>query len=180
MLEDMILIWKLKRADKGALRRIFEKYKAVLLTVAVGLLNDAAAGEDVLHDVFVSFAADIKNFRIQGSLKDYLVRRTVIGARDRLNSRMYKVVGLESTGPLGSDGGEPEEKSLPGERNRIVTGALSKLPLQQREAVVLHLQGQMGFRQIAGMQAVSVNTVKGRYLYGLERLRSLLSGELAG
>jgi len=180
MLEDEVYIWKLKRGDKDALRRFYEKYKDVLLSVAVGLLNDAAVSEDVLHDVFILFVGNVKNFHIHGSLKNYLISCVVSGARDRLNSRMYKVVGLESTGPLGSDAGGPAEKGLPGEQNRIINDALSKLPLQQREVVVLYLRGPMKFRQIAGMQGVSINTVKDRYLYGLEKLRSLLTGELTG
>ena len=47
--------------------------------------------------------------------------------------------------------------------------------LEQREVVVLHLQGDMKFRQIAGMLEISVNTVQSRYRYGMGKLRQLLS-----
>jgi len=36
----------------------------------------------------------------------------------------------------------------------------------------------MKFRQIAQLQGVSVNTIKGRYRYGLTKLRSILNGEM--
>ena len=42
----------------------------------------------------------------------------------------------------------------------------------------LHLQAQMSFRQIAEAQDVSINTVMSQYRYGLQKLRSLLNGEL--
>ncbi|UCD53656.1 MAG: hypothetical protein JSW27_17745 [Phycisphaerales bacterium] len=42
--------------------------------------------------------------------------------------------------------------------------------------MVLHLQVGMKFREIAVSQDVSINTVRSRYRYGLERLRSLLNG----
>jgi len=35
----------------------------------------------------------------------------------------------------------------------------------------------MKFRDIAKLQQVSINTVQGRYRYGLNRLRSTLNGE---
>jgi len=35
----------------------------------------------------------------------------------------------------------------------------------------------MKFREIAGLQGVSINTAKSRYRYGLEKLRTLLSNE---
>jgi DNA-directed RNA polymerase specialized sigma24 family protein len=40
------------------------------------------------------------------------------------------------------------------------------------------LHGGIRFRQIAGMQNVSIKTVQSRYRYGLEKLRSALNGEV--
>jgi DNA-directed RNA polymerase specialized sigma24 family protein len=40
------------------------------------------------------------------------------------------------------------------------------------------LQSRMKFRQIARSQGVSVNTVMSRYRYGLDKLRSIIDGEL--
>ena len=64
------------------------------------------------------------------------------------------------------------------ETDQLVRDALSCLPVDQREAVVLHLRGQMTFRQIAALQDVSVNTAQGRYRYGIEKLRSLLEEQV--
>ena len=55
---------------------------------------------------------------------------------------------------------------------------MAELPYEQREAVLLHLHVGMTFRAIAQTQAVSINTVQGRYRYGLDRLRTLLNGKL--
>jgi len=57
----------------------------------------------------------------------------------------------------------------------MVTRALEKLPLEQREIVVLRLQGDMKFHQIAAMLDISLNTAQSRYRYGMEKLRQLLS-----
>lgn len=56
MFEDQVLKWKFKRGSDEALTLIYEKYLNSMLTLAMGLLNDAAAAEDVVQDVFVSFA----------------------------------------------------------------------------------------------------------------------------
>jgi RNA polymerase sigma-70 factor (ECF subfamily) len=55
---------------------------------------------------------------------------------------------------------------------------MMELPDEQREIVVLHLQGRMPFREIARLQGISVNTAMSRYRYGLDKLRSALDGEL--
>lgn len=45
--------------------------------------------------------------------------------------------------------------------------------------VLLHLKAEMSFRHIARVQNVSINTVQGRYRYGLHKLRSILHGEVS-
>ena len=45
--------------------------------------------------------------------------------------------------------------------------------------MTLHLYGDMRFREIAEWQKTSVKTVQSRYRYGLEKLRSVLNGEVA-
>ncbi len=55
---------------------------------------------------------------------------------------------------------------------------MGQLPYEQREVVILHLRAGMRFRQIARLQDISVNTIKGRYRYGLDKLRSILNGEM--
>lgn len=178
MLEDKVLIWKLKGGDKEALRHIYEKYKDDLLSIAACLLNETEIAEDILHDVFVSFIKSVKRFRLYGSLRSYLITCVVNRVRDRFRSRMYEVVGLDSTGPLSSDINEPVEFALENEQLQQLSEALLALPLPQREVIVLHLQGRLKFREIAELQSVSINTVQSRYLYGLEKLRASMNGGL--
>jgi DNA-directed RNA polymerase specialized sigma24 family protein len=44
--------------------------------------------------------------------------------------------------------------------------------------IILHLRAGMKFRQIARLQGSPINTIKGRYRYGLDKLRSILNGEM--
>ena len=72
MIEDKLLKWKFKRGSREALQKIYEKYEGYLLTLATALLNDVNTAEDVVHDVFVSFAQSAEKLRLEGSLKGYL------------------------------------------------------------------------------------------------------------
>jgi len=51
------------------------------------------------------------------------------------------------------------------------------LPYEQREVIGLRMEMDMTFGQIAAVQGVSSDTAKGRYRYGMEKLRSLMDGE---
>ena len=82
MLEDELLKWKFRRGSREALAHIYEKYLDPMLTLAVGLLNNTAQAEDVVHDVFVSFAKSAGDFRVRGSLSGYLATSVVNRVRD--------------------------------------------------------------------------------------------------
>ena len=55
MLEDKLLVWKLKRGSRQALRCIYEKYRDDLLRLSAALLNETSVAEDIVHDVFIAF-----------------------------------------------------------------------------------------------------------------------------
>jgi len=178
MLEDQRLLWRLKRGDKEALRTIYERYKDNMLTVATSLLHDTGSAEDVLHDVFVSFAMSVRKIELHSSLRKYLITSIINRVRDRFRTKKHHIVELDEVGPVSSNSESPERSAILSEESRLLAGALARLPLEQRETIVLHLKADMKFKQIAQMQGISISTVQGRYRYGLSKLRTILNGEM--
>jgi len=178
MIEDRLLVWRFNRGDRAALCRIYEKYRDPLLKVAAALLNDRSAVEDVLHDVFVDFAQTTGRFHLKGSLKGYLSICVANRARDRNRRVQRRLAGLDEavSRPLNSDG--PECAVMSRELVAKLDAAMTELPDEQREMVVLHLQSKLPFREIARLREISINTAMSRYRYGLDKLRSVLNGEL--
>jgi RNA polymerase sigma-70 factor (ECF subfamily) len=174
MLDEKRLIWELKQGSNDALRRIYMEYKDNLLTIAASMLHDTYAAEDVLHDVFVSFAGSVRNIQLRGSLKSYLTASVVNRVRDMYRKKKHHLVELEEAGQLATDSDGPVQTTEFSEETDRLTGALAQLPLEQRETIVLHLNGGMKFKEIARMQRIPLSTVQGRYRYGLEKLRTIL------
>jgi RNA polymerase sigma-70 factor (ECF subfamily) len=162
-----------------ALRRIYDKYKPNLLSVARSLLNDPASVEDVLHDVFVRFASQAGVFRLSGSLEGYLAICVANRARNinRANGRVFSKQ-LNEVETDQSDMLDPSETLGHKERDLIVTQALAELGEDQREVIALHVLGSLRFREIARQTGVSINTIQSRYRYGLAKLQSMLNGEV--
>ena len=178
MLEDKLLVLKCRRGSKDAMCRIYEKYKDYLLTLAKGLLNEQQAAEDVVHDVYVNFARSARNFQLTGSLRNYLATCVSNRVRDKIRAQIRKDQITESANPSVLDSVNPEQCVIETEELMRLRKALTLIPYQQREAVMLHLKGDMKFREIAKLQGVSISTIHGRYRYGLDKLRSLLNSEV--
>jgi len=178
MLEDEWLKVAFKSGSEDALRRIYEKYRDFLLTLAMALLNDSHGAEDAVHDVFVTFAQSANGFGLRGNLKSYLATCVANRTKDRLRGRKHQPERLDADVALESGCDSPDRELICDEQSRLASAAMAQLPYEQVEAVVLHLNGGMTFRQIARRQDISVSTAKGRYRYGLQKLRSALNGRL--
>jgi RNA polymerase sigma-70 factor (ECF subfamily) len=179
MLEDTLLKLRFNRGDADALRRIYEKYKDDLLRLAIALLNDVSLAEDVVNDSFVTFTRSMGRLTLRGNLKSFLTTCIVNHARNVHRSRQRrKTVGLDHAGQVQSGSKGPEQSAVFNEQYRQLSAAMTELPYEQREIVILHLQNDATFRQIARLQNISVNTAKSRYRYGLNKLRTLVNGEL--
>lgn len=179
MLEDRLLVWRLRRGSRDALRRIYEKYRDDMLRIAAGLLSQTNSAEDVVHDVFLNFVRSAASFELTGSLKGYLTTCVANRARNVLRSQnRQRTVSLDDTDPVVSDFKRPDQWIICGEQFSLLSSALAQLPYEQREAVILHIQGDMKFRDIAKMQETSTKTVQSRYRYGTTKLRSILDGEV--
>ena len=178
MIEDELLKWRFRRGSREALTRIYEKYVHLLLSIALGLLNDPREAEDVVQDVFVAFAQDAAGFGLHGSLKAYLATCVVNRVRDRVRSERVRRRHTSDCDATPLEAEDPERSLLYSERCERLSRALAELPYEQREVVILKVKDGLKLREIARLQNTSISTVHGRYRYGMDKLRTLLNGEI--
>lgn len=68
---------------------------------------------------------------------------------------------------------EPSTIANPAEASAL--RCLSELPVEQREVIVLKLWQRMTFDEIGALLELSPNTAAGRYRYGVEKIRRVLT-----
>ena len=137
MLEDKLLVWKLRGGSRDALRTIYQRYKDDLLRLAAGLLNDATAAEDVVHDVFTVFTRSSRRFQLRGSLKGYLATCVANRARN-LNRDEYrrKTVPLAEALGIGCESEQPEHWLIAHEQFSRLTDALAEYKYSEAARVL--------------------------------------------
>ena len=177
MTEDQYLLKCLRYGEKDAVRLIYEKYREDLFTVAASLLHDIHASEDCVQDVFVGFAESAHKLNIRHNLKGYLISCAANRARNYLKKKSVQLKCSWEDSGLSVISRDPAGKLINCEESARIFNALIKLPYPQREVFVLHVQGDMKFRQIAKLQKVSIKTAQSRYRYAIEKLQLLLKKE---
>jgi RNA polymerase sigma factor (sigma-70 family) len=176
-MEDKLLVLRCKRGSTEALGRIYEKYKTDMLVLAIALLNDTSAAEDIMHDVFLSFVLNIERFRLTGSLKGYLLTCVANRARNANRAKHPQIAVSDRTESISHDWNEPLRAIICNEQLQQLSGAMAQLPYDQREVIMLHFQAGMTFRTIGKSLGISANTAKSRYRYGLDKLRTIFDNE---
>ena len=91
-------------------------------------------------------------------------------------SARWSLVDWEKEAADGSPGPEPGTSGT--QRSERLRSALDALPIEQREAFLLHEEAEMGLAEIAAVTGTNVETVKSRLRHAVKKLRSTL-GDLA-
>jgi RNA polymerase sigma-70 factor (ECF subfamily) len=180
-LKDKLLIWKLNHGSEDAFCQIYEKYRDYMVRIAAGLLNDISTAEDVVQDVFLMFIHSAGKYQVRKSLKGYLTSCVVNKIRNLNRTKHGKEsVSLDQAEPVAavSDFKAPEQCVECDEEFQHLYKALAQLPYEQKEVVILHIQGRLKFKEIAKLQETSIKTTLSRYSYGLNKLRSMLNAEV--
>ncbi len=179
MLEEKLAVWRLRQGHVDALRWIYEKYKEDLLGLAVMATGRVDRAEDVVQDVFLKLAQSCDRITIRGNLRNYLITclmnriRTLRRKAHRQCEPPFDEAALRFCEVY-----QPDQWAVLNEQMQRLCEAMGHLPPEQREVVTLRFQAGLGFPQIARIQDAPVNTVQGRFRYGMEKLRSLLNSEV--
>jgi RNA polymerase sigma-70 factor, ECF subfamily len=137
----------------------------ILYGRALGLSHGEA--EDVLQETFVALLALSAP---PAKPEHYCVRTYRNRARNHRRSLWRRLTReLESHRWF-----EPAPAATPEEERAMM--ALTKLPLEQREVIVLKVWHGCSFEEIGGLLEISPNTAAGRYRYGLQKIKKQLTG----
>jgi RNA polymerase sigma-70 factor, ECF subfamily len=130
--------------------------------------------EDVFHTAFVRFWQQRDRVRDPIPFLYACVRSTAMnwrraGGRREKHERAAKPQRLFATN---------QDRLAEAETEEAIERALSRLPAEQREVVVMRIWGELTFPQIGEVLSISSSTADTRYRAGLKRLRIELDGEV--
>src|SRR6266581_756525 len=131
--DDASLLALVQKGDEHAMASLFERYSKIVYSVALHVLRDPSAAEDVLQEVFMQIWRTPDSFTAaRGSLGGWLAivsrNRSIDTLRRKRPSTNVEDVVLASSYNLAA---EAERNSLM-ERAR---GAIVKLPKEQRKTL---------------------------------------------
>lgn len=173
MLNDLILLAKIKEGDVRAFEKLFKFYYTPLCLYAAGITGSIEVAEEIVQELFYYFWKERESLPAFGSVKNYLyrsVRNDAIQFREHLEVRKrYKNVILSRNQE--SISGNPQESMEYKELEALIDAALNKLPDRCLKIFRMHRFQGMKYSEIATALSVSVKTVEADMSKALRALR---------
>jgi RNA polymerase sigma-70 factor, ECF subfamily len=170
--DDAALIARLRAGDEKAMADLYDRYSGIVYGVALRVLGDTSAAEDVLQEVFLQLWRNPQAFNAdRGRLAPWLA----VIARNRAIDVMRKRAPAEDIDELPiSSGVDFEDVSARRLAVEKVRGVLAGLPGEQRKALEMAFFEGMTHAEIAAKTGEPLGTVKTRIRSALIAVRKAL------
>ena len=170
--DDGLLLSRIQRGDEDAMASIFDRYSKVVYSVALRVLRDPSAAEDVLQDIFMQLWRKPESFLSnRGSLGGWLAvvarNRSIDALRRRRPNDEVEEMTLASPFNLEED----SVRTLMMERAR---GVIVGLPKDQRKVIEMAFFDGLTHTEIAELTGNPLGTVKTRIRSALLVLRKAM------
>jgi RNA polymerase sigma-70 factor (ECF subfamily) len=170
------LLERLASRDEAALREVYREHSASLRRFARRLVGDAAAADDLVHEVFLRLPRAIRRLPPEAPLEPFLMGVAVNHARHhvRAAARRRRAQGRLAREPRPPHAVADEDL----ERRQLaeaLTKALDDLPLDQRVAFVLCEIEELTSAEAAALVGSKDSTMRARVYHAKRRLRDLLA-----
>jgi len=170
--DDYSIIRQFIDGDKSAFQVLVKRHKEKVRNIIYLTLNNNSFVDDIAQDVFITIYKNLKHFRFESQFTTWLYRITVNKCKDYI--RRMNVRKIFS--PL-DEGVEVSEYTTPVENkdvSRIVTDAISKLPVKLRMPLILKDIEGFSYQEISETLNCEMGTVKSRIFRGREKLKEFL------
>jgi RNA polymerase sigma-70 factor, ECF subfamily len=172
------LIERLRQGESRALGEAYDQHHEAVRAFAGRLVGDAAAAEDLVHEVFVTLPRAMRRFQAQSSLRSFLIGIAIQHARHHVRSASRRRAAFARFAA------EPERASTSPEASatdrrllEAIARALDELPLEQRVAFVLCDVEERSSGEAAALVSAPEATLRTRLFHARKKLRAALEKE---
>ncbi len=176
MEDPSLLMARVRDRDAVAFEQLYDGYHRLVFGIALRILSDAAAAEDVTQSVFLKLWGQPDIFQ-SGNFGAWIARVSRNRSLDMLRTKAARPEG-EMPDALPVDDAL-EDTVFANVNGDLVRSALSKLPEEQRGLIEMGFFGGITHEEMARQTRTPLGTVKTRIRAGLRRLRGVLEGAIA-
>jgi RNA polymerase sigma-70 factor, ECF subfamily len=181
---DEALMLRYAGGDVRAFEELYRRHELRVWRYLQRNLSNRAITDELMQEVWFSVARAAKGYRPMARFTTWLLTLAHNRLVDALRATRHH---LPVSGPApGSDASglvrelaadrqmDPHERAQSEQHAAMLLSAVGQLPQEQREAFLLHAEGELTLAEIAQVTSTSFETAKSRLRYARAKLRQLL------
>jgi RNA polymerase sigma-70 factor (ECF subfamily) len=159
---DAILLERARRGDSRAFRTIFDRHAGAIRRFSHSLLKDRAAADEATQETFVRAHRGLPRIADRTKLRPFLfgIARNVARERMRAGAREVSLDDDRNDHVPAGEAPSPEALLLGVEADAVLRAALAELGPERRTALLLRIDHELGYPEIAETMGWSLAKVK--------------------
>jgi len=174
---DQALVELIAKGDKQALQVLFARHNVKVFRFTLRFLNDEAAAEDLVSEVFFDVWRQADRFESRSQVSTWLLAIARNKALSALRRRSTDELDEEVAEFIEDPAESPEAAMHNKQRSQILQDCLSQLSAAHREIIDLVYYHEKSIDEVAEIIGVPQNTVKTRMFYARKRIGELIAAK---
>jgi len=177
--DDDTLMVMTARGEEAAFRLLVSRWEQPVFAFLLNMTGSREDAQDLAQETFLRVYEQASRYRAQGRFRSWLFRIAGNQARSWLRRRkILRWVRFDTSRHDRRDGSRLPDEVLAGKESAgVVRAALQRLPLRQRQAVILRRYQELNYQEIATVLDTTVSAVESLLQRAAAGLRSQLTGK---
>ena len=167
--------------DAGAFEKLYAKHKGALFRFVLRSVKSRGEAEELYQDVWMKVIEARARYAATAKFTTWLYTVAHNRLVDHWRARGLSTVSLDdeeapAVEAAAAPSSEPHRIAEAADTLGRISAALAALPLAQREAFLLHHEGDLTVAQIAAATGTNEEAAKSRLRYAMNKLRDAVDG----
>ena len=174
---DESLMRRVRLGEREPMSVLVRRFANQLLTFIRRLGVRPQAADEVFQEVFLAVWTHRRSYQLKRNFKPWLLGIATNKCRAAVR-RSRRTVSIDSSPRWTGVGAAPVDDLIQTETLQLVELGVSRLPMKQREVVVMRMWNNMSYAEIAAALNRSESTIRTNMSFGLKILREFLEPRL--
>ncbi len=179
---DAHLVRSYLAGKDAAFEKLFKRYEKPLFSFILKFVRERQSAEDIFQQTWLKVLKGLPKYEEKGKFSSWLFgianNCCIDHARTKKRSRVDDGASSEGMDQLRGDDLNPEGTVVKQEQMAVLKKMVERLPLEQKQVVLLRLYGEIPFKEIASIVNSPLNTVLGRMHYAVRNLQKMVKKEI--
>jgi RNA polymerase sigma-70 factor, ECF subfamily len=172
--EDLDLINRTEAGEREAFDDLVRKYQKPLYAMLYRMVGNHEDASDLLQKAFVKAFTGLKSFERRATFKTWLYQIAINLAKNVYRDRA-RIEQVPIDDVIIKRNPRTLETMIINENRQLLRQSLARLPEKQRITLMLRVQSEKKFEEIAGIMKCSVGTAKANFHHAVQKLKAIMA-----